>query len=273
VGKFYSLVSIGLSLLILSCDNPFSYSPFEAHVAAEFRNTTNRNLDRIRMLDVASDTVFTIAVISDTHYHFNSLKDAIDDIDTRPSVQFIIVVGDVTENGLQKEYEIFHTIMSSSMKPWLTVVGNHDHLSNGGAIYQQMFGELNYSFTFHGTKFVIWDNVVWESNRIPDWAWLRSELSSTQENTVPTSSINQIIPLSHIPPFDTQLLDSAKAFNDLLRSNRVEYSIHGHKHTYSSEKLFEDGEVTYVTVGSPQYRTYALLTVSTRQTIIEQIKY
>jgi predicted MPP superfamily phosphohydrolase len=158
---------------MLSCDNPFSYSPFEARVPGEFRNTTEKNLDRIRALEAPSDTALTIALISDSHYHFSNLKDAVDDIDSRPSVRFIIVIGDVTENGLQKEYEIFHTIMSGSVKPWLTVVGNHDHLSNGGAIYQQMFGELNYSFTFGRTKFVIWDNILWESNRTPDWEWLR----------------------------------------------------------------------------------------------------
>jgi 3',5'-cyclic-AMP phosphodiesterase len=273
VRKACSLGSIVLALLMLSCDNPFSYSPFEARVPAEFRNTTEKNLDRIRTLEAPSDTAFTIALISDSHYHFNNLKDALDDIDSRPSVRFIIVIGDVTENGLQKEYEIFHTIMSGSVKPWLTVVGNHDHLSNGGTIYQQMFGELNYSFTFGKTKFVIWDNIRWESNRTPDWEWLRNELASSQERTETASPINHVIAMSHIPPFDTQLLDSAEVFNNLLRANSVEYSMHGHKHTYSSEKLFDDGDVTYVTVGSPQHRTYTLLTILPRQMFVEQINY
>jgi Icc protein len=273
VRKTCSLRSIVLALLMLSCDDPFSYSPFEARVSNEFRNTTKKNLDRIRTLEASSDTAFTIALISDSHYHFNNLKDALDDIDARPSVQFIIVIGDITENGLQKEYEIFHTIMSGSIKPWLTVVGNHDHLSNGGALYQQMFGELNYSFTFGGTKFVIWDNILWESNRAPDWEWLRNELGSSYEQTGITSPINHVTPMSHIPPFDGQLLDSAEVFNNLLKANSVEYSMHGHKHTYSAEKLFDDGDVTYVTVGSPQHRTYTLLTASPRQVFIEQIKY
>jgi predicted phosphodiesterase len=262
-----------LLAVLWACENPFSYSPFEANVPKEIRNTTDRNLQKIARLDsVITDSIFHVAVISDAHYHLNSLRDAISNINSNENFSFIIVVGDITENGLQKEFELFHSIMKNSKKPYLTVIGNHDYLSNGGIVYQQIFGPVNYSFTFQNVKFVMWDNVLWESNKVPDWEWFKHTLRQPAQEEGGSSPYRHIIPFSHIPPFDGQLKDSAESFHELLRKHEVKFSVHGHKHEYSYRELFGDG-IQYVTVGSPQHREYTWLTISPGQMTFKKMEY
>src|SRR5688572_27734952 len=106
---------------ICACDRPFSFSPFEATVPREIQNTTQKNLDLISRLEPTTDDIFKIAIISDAHYHFNDVKDALEEINTKDEIVFVVVNGDLTENGLLKEFEIFHSLMSQSLKPYLTV--------------------------------------------------------------------------------------------------------------------------------------------------------
>lgn len=257
--------------LLWACDNPFSYSPFEARVADEFQNTTTKNLQQIALLDTSARNPFKVALIADIHYHFDNLRDALTDIDQKDSAAFIIVVGDFTENGLQNEFELFHHIMASAGRPYLTVIGNHDYLSNGGKIYQQMFGSFNYSFTFRKVKFVMWDNVLWESKKVPDWKWFETSLGEPAVDE--TGGVyHHVIPFSHIPPIDAQLVAKSQMFHQFLYDNNVNISIHGHKHAFSMEEYFGDG-VRYVTIGSPQKRSYALLTITPYEIVVEKIEY
>jgi 3',5'-cyclic-AMP phosphodiesterase len=256
-------------VLAAACDDPFSYSAFDAETPAELRSTTEKNLAKIRERDTLLTEVFRVALLSDTHYHFDDLADAVGDINRRNDISFVIVTGDITENGLLEEYELFYDIMAGSKVPYLTVIGNHDHLSNGELIYSQMYGARNYSFIFNRTKFVMWDNVLWESNASPDWDWFKHEVRSTPRGGSP---IDHTIPFSHIPPFDGQLADSAAAFHQLLTSSGVKASIHGHKHEYTNLPLFGN-EIQYVTVGSPEKRSYGLMTISADTVVIEQTKF
>ena len=263
-------LSISLLLLIVlpGCEKPFSYSPFEARVETRFQNTTAKNLERLRTLDTLTSPVFKIALISDTHYHFDNLRAAVDDINKRGECTFVIATGDITENGLMKEFEIFHNIMSNLRSPYVTVIGNHDYLANGGEVYSQMFGAFNYTFTFHGVRFIMFDNVIWESNKSADYSWLANALSATDENEF----IQHKIVFSHIPPFDGQLAENKGFFHSMLARNDVKLSVHGHRHTYYNDHYFGD-DISYVTVGSPQHRSYAMLTITQDQLVVEQISF
>jgi 3',5'-cyclic-AMP phosphodiesterase len=197
----------------------------------------------------------------------------LDEINKKDDILFIIVTGDITENGLQKEFELFHRIMASSRKPYLTVIGNHDYLSNGALVYQKMYGPVNYSFTFQNVKFVMWDNVLWESNKRPDWDWFETELAeSPADGTNNARPYTHVIPFSHIPPTDGQMELDRKLLHELLQQHRINLSIHGHKHEYSLTDVYEDG-IQYLTVGSPQKRVYAELTITPDAVKVERIDY
>jgi 3',5'-cyclic-AMP phosphodiesterase len=259
------------TLLVVACSDPFSVSPFEISVRQEFKNTTQKNLDKIQLIDSLDGKTFKIALIADTHFHFGSLADAINDMQKRKDFSFIVVVGDLTENGLLKEFEIFHSIMGQSGIPYLTVIGNHDYLSNGGKVYKQMFGTSNYSFTFNGAKFIAWDNIIWESEKEADYQWLEETLKNSNDG-VNTQPHNHIIPLSHIPPFDDQFESHRERFHSLLKENNIMLSVHGHKHEFALDEMYSDG-IQFLTVGSPQHRTYTELTITPEDLLVRKIQY
>jgi 3',5'-cyclic-AMP phosphodiesterase len=253
-----------------ACDQPFSYSPFQVDVPQSIRNTTQVNLERIAAIDTVSNDTFRVALIADTHYHFEALKDALNHINRRNDLTFIIVAGDISENGLQKEFELFHSIMSSSKLPYLTVIGNHDYLANGSEVYRQLYGPLNYSFEFHRVRFVMWDNIRWESGKEPDWQWFKDALSAASEKNA--GEPTQLIPFSHIPPSDPQVKDSEDVYTNLISAHHVKTSIHGHTHEFSQIQS-EENEIHYITIGSPQKRAYAVLTIMPDRSEVTQVKY
>ena len=175
-------------------------------------------------------------------------------INKKGDILFVFFGGDITEHGLLKEYNFFYNALKNLHKPYLTVIGNHDYLSNGEVIYQQMFGDYNYSFEFNHNKFVIFDDVVWESNKNPDFDWLSMQLSDNE-------LFKKVITISHIPPFTEQFnSDMEQVYRLLMQENNVQLSIHGHIHRYSFGKVYNDS-VNYLTVPWLKKPTYCIINV------------
>ena len=255
---------LGLAFLF-SCDPWFAYSPYEANVDEAYRGMTEKNLALIRAMDAGDSRPFKVALLSDPHYHFSKLEDAVRYINADSSYAFAIVAGDLTENGLMQEFVFFHESMLRLKIPYLTVIGNHDYLSNGEMVYQQMYGPYNYTFDFNNTRFVLFDNNTIESQKEPDLAWFAKQLPN--EN-----GYDHIIPIAHIPPYDVQMEQTREPYHQLLTDNEVPLSIHGHRHDFSKEDVFGDG-IYYVTISSPQKRTFTELTVTSDKVEVRKIEY
>lgn len=254
-----------LGLFMLACDPWFAYSPFEAQLEEAYHGTHQKNLDRIEALDMQDSRTFNIALLSDPHYHFRKLEDAIAHINAQGDYTFAVVTGDLTENGLMREFIFFHDTMSRLKIPYLTTIGNHDYLANGEMVYAQMFGAGNYTYTVNNVKFVFFDNVTLESEMDPDMNWLSAALDDGHV-------YDHVIPFSHIPPYDTQMRNHRRQFHELLLINNISLSLHGHRHDFSIEDVYGDG-VRYVTISSPQKRTYTRLTVSPTGLEVQKIEY
>lgn len=259
------LVGLVVITFLFSCDRPFAFSPFEARVDASLQGTTKKNLERLRAVNSGDSKPFTVALLADTHYHFDNLADALREINKKDHIAFVIVAGDLAESGLVKDFEYFHSVMAGLKKPYLTTIGNHDYLAQGGLVYQQMFGAFNYAFVFNNVKFVMFDNVRWESNKIPDYGWLQNELAANH-------GYDHVIPVSHIPPFDKQFTEHREYYHRLLLENNITLSLHGHKHEFSRGFVMGDS-VEYVTIGSPQKRAYCELHVSPGDLTLEKVSF
>lgn len=259
--SFIFIVIAGLS----SCDPWFSYSPYEADLDPAYHSTTEKNLTIINAADAGDSKPFKVALLSDPHYHFSKLHDAITHINKKGDYAFAIVTGDLSENGLMQEFIFFYESMKELRLPYLTVIGNHDYLSNGELVYNQMFGSNNYTFVFNNVKFVMFDNTTLESGKDPDMDWF-------SDNLLNDHGYDHVIPFSHIPPYDTQMKNHSRAYHELMVKNDITASIHGHKHEFSLEESYGDG-VRYLTVSSPQYRTYSELTITPTGIEIEKIEY
>ena len=256
--------SAGIFILLTACNGPFEFSPYVANVKDEHKNTTRKSLQLINEIQLSSDT-FSFAVIADNHYHFDNLGMVVDDINRKEEVLFVIICGDLTDKALLKEYELFYAVIEKLNKPWLTVIGNHDYLSNGEFVYKQMFGDCNYTFEFHQCKFILFDNVVWESDNNPDFKWLSGQLSDNER-------FNQVFVISHFPPFGDQIIGNfEKTFTTLLSENKVTLSIHGHVHYFSLDEHYDDG-VHYLTLPWLNEPAYGIVTVHNRDFEVILIK-
>lgn len=129
-----------------------------------------------------------------------------------------------------------------------------------------MFGSTNYTFTFDSVKFVLFDDVFWESNDTPDFKWLENELGEE-------ANYKALVPLAHIQPVDDQFPAEYKLrYHQLMVDAGVSYSFHGHKHGYSDSMPFGD-QVQYVTVSSVQGRSFAELTIKDSSVSVEKIDF
>lgn len=255
---------IGITIFFMACDNLVEFSPYEANVNTKFKNTTKKNLQLIKDIQLNSDA-FSFAFVADNHYHYNNLKNVIDDINKKDDILFVIFGGDIADQALLKEYDIFYDIMKNLNKPYLTVIGNHDYISNGEVVYKQMFGDYNYSFEFNHNKFVIFDDVVWESNKNPDFDWLSTQLTDN-------ALFKQVFVIAHIFPFSDQFdSDMEQTYKSLMQENNVQLSMHGHVHEYSFGKVYED-TVNYLTVPSLKKPTYCIINVDNKSFDIELIE-
>jgi Icc-related predicted phosphoesterase len=265
--KYFKTVA-AIAIIItffVACDNFFEFSVYGANVQEAHKNTTSKNLQLIEEMQVASSD-FKFAVVTDSHIFYTNFNTVLDDINKNEDISFVIFGGDLAEQGLLKEYELFYGLMEHLQKPYLTVIGNHDYSSNGGEIYMKMFGDYNYSFEFNENKFIFFDDIVWESNKNPDFDWLSSELSSN-------NLFKNVFVIAHIPPFGDQLdPEMEQRYQSLMQANNVPLSIHGHTHSFLYENFYEDA-VNYLTVPAPNKApSYVIVSVQNESFEIELIK-
>jgi Icc-related predicted phosphoesterase len=259
--KYIRILLLSITLVFIGCKHPFEFSVYEANVINEQQNTTIKNLKLLENIPVESKE-FKFAFLSDVHFFYDQLSAIVDDINKRDDIKFVIFGGDIADQALLREYEIFHDIMSKLKKPYLTVIGNHDYNINGGIIYKKMFGDYNYSFEFNNNKFVLFDDVVWESEKELDFDWLTSEL---EDNT----SFNQVFVIAHIPPYGDQFDDELREkYRSTMSKYNVPLSIHGHTHSY----FYEEGDVSYLTAPAVKEKAYNIVSVKDKGFSVELIE-
>ncbi len=262
--RYFTPIALLGVLSFQSCEDLVEYSPYDVRV-----RVTNVNADNIRKI-VATDLVlnrndtFTFAVISDPHTFYADLADAVSSINANKQVQFTVVDGDVTDAGLFKEFDWEYRQISKLKTPFVTVVGNHDYLSNGKEIFHKMYGPSNFSFEFHGTKLVFFDDIVWENgNRRPNFEWLSDELNDSIAH-------NHQLFFAHIPSGSDQLAgENDTVFQSTLKG-KVDLAFFGHHHNYDDNQM--DG-YRYIVVGSVSRRYYSLVTVTADTVVTRKVNF
>lgn len=211
---------------------------------------------------------FSFAVIADVQSAYDELQDAVGRINADSSIRFVIVGGDITQQGLQREFEWVKRSMDDLHTPYLPVIGNHDCLANGVDAFRRLFGPLDYSFTYRGTRFVLFNSNDWEfEGTVPDTAWLESELESAPDSL-------RLVTVSHIPPWGDQLAGRiGDGLMDLFARRGVDLSIHGHQHNYHFERHDGGGKVPYVLADNVEDRNFVKITLLDSGLSVERIHF
>lgn len=214
-----------------SC-NELEYSPNQKFDKDSPRDLNAKNLEKLRLKEINTSTDDTVRFIltGDTQRSYDQAVDLIKVANNQyPNLDFVILNGDISDFGLLKEMKTIANIYEQLRVPYISVIGNHDLIANGSAVYQRMFGELNFSFIYKKIKFICHDANSREykfNGKIPDLNWLGKELNTD-------SDVEGIVGVSHIPPrsndFDPNLKEP---YENLLNSTpKFIVSLHSHENT------------------------------------------
>lgn len=221
--KLNRYILLFVLLTLPSCSDLIEYSPYDADFSAK-----NLNLfytENINTAELQESDTLSFVFLSDPHFYYDKLASAVKSINTRSGISFVAIGGDVTDSGLAREYEYYWKQVRKLRYPFVTVIGNHDYLSNGAISFKRMFGESNFSFTCGQYKFIAFNSVVWENNnKSPDFDWLEKEVEKGDQN---------MVILSHIPPWGDQFTEEFRSrYYDIVSNRQVILNAHGHEHRF-----------------------------------------
>jgi hypothetical protein len=261
-------LAIAASLLLGGCKKFIQYHPNEIRLEEEDRDLNAKNLAKIQQLPAADS--FKFVVIGGTQRFYDELDDFVKAINQRDDISFVLINGDITDFGINKEFKWISRSLRKLKMPFIGIIGNHDMLANGRQLYQLMFGPENFSFTYSGYHFVCVNTNALEDGfegTIPDLNWLSNTLGALPAG-------EEAFVFSHIPPMDGDF-DPAlvQPYVDVLRdAGNVNYSIHGHQHRYSLTQPYGP-DLNFLVVADMKKRFYVTVTVHNGIEQIEQVPY
>lgn len=170
------------------------------------------------------------------------------------AVDFSVQLGDMVSCGIPRNYlEFFRQLNDVRVvKPYLTVLGNHDrsypHGRSHSRLYRSLFGRSNYYFDYGGTRFVSLDSSRARLTQL-QLKWLRLVLDT---------GLRKIV-FTHMPPVALRLWGGAGAahhlggfkrgaaeFMRLMSERGVARVYMGHVHCFGVQDI---GGVRYVLTG------------------------
>jgi 3',5'-cyclic-AMP phosphodiesterase len=205
------------SLLFGGClkSTPFKTEPDETDL-------TGRELRRLEALGEPAGA-FTFLAFGDTHDEYDDLETSVG-IMNQTDARFALIAGDLSDRGTLQEFEWSGELYRKLHMPFLTVLGNHDAISDGKEIYRKMYGPLDYSFRYGPLKFVLFDSNNLETPSAPDRDWLRSQVEDHGD-------AQGVVLVTHQSLLDSDAReggDNHVFYDELLQGGDVVLVVHGH---------------------------------------------
>jgi predicted phosphodiesterase len=247
------LLSFSTLFFLWSCDNIIEYSPYKAGVNVSDSDLNVKAIESIQKNGESHFAPFSIGIFGDTHTFYDDFEKQVKYFNQKDSIDFVVHMGDLTLSGIYREFMWFRDISSKLEHPLLTVIGNHDYLSNGEFLYNEMFGPFNYTMVFNNCLFVFMDDVIWEKNvEDPDFDWLEGVLKGSGDYTYR-------FVFSHIPPWSEPFSRGNQYyFNRLMDQYKVDLSLHGHTHSYYYGQRYSTGPPYFTSSSSEKGEVFFL---------------
>lgn len=253
--KFAAVAMVTVTMA--SCDMLES-SPYDVRISGE-KHLTAKNVALIEQNTAGRKTI-RFAMISDSQRCYDETRDAVDAINRRGDIDFVLHGGDLTEYGATKEFLWQRDILNRLTVPYVCIIGNHDCLATGVEAFRTIFGDLNFSFVAGNVKFLCLNTNALEfdhSTAVPDMSFLRRELMT------PDGRVEKTVVLMHAGPFTEQFNnDIAGEFHGRLKQfPNLQFCLMGHGHNVKVEEPFGDG-IVYYECANPKKRTMLLFTLN-----------
>lgn len=166
--------------------------------------------------------------VSDVQANVEDLERSVADINGLADVQFVILGGDITEFGSDREIELAKSILDRLNKPYFIVAGNHDAKwsESGCNTFAKVFGYEFFDFEAGGIRFL-------GSNSGPNMRMAPALVP--RETILMLDSISKNIPqgkpvifVNHYP-LDSSMLNWFEVI-DILKRTNIQFALCGHGH-------------------------------------------
>ena len=252
------LLHILACLTLVGCDGWFSYHPYDTRFDGE-TDINHRHIAEIEKACRDKDTL-RFVFMGDTHEWYADTKDLVDDINHRQEVDFVIHGGDLTDDGLTKEFVWTRDILNKLRKPYVALIGNHDFLGTGNEVYAKMWGNLNFSFIAGDIKFICLNTNATEYDymaAVPNFDYMEGQLVAD------SALFHRTVFCMHARPYSDQFNNNvAKAFEHYVnRFPGLQFCLNAHDHKLEADDLYGDG-VMYYGCACAEDRSYLLFTIT-----------
>ena len=188
-------------------------------------------------MNILSILLFSFALLTDTHISSSNprpmedLQRSIAEINQNPAIEFVVVTGDLTENGDRASIQAIKDALDQLNVPYYAASGNHETTwSESGVMdFSRVFGDSRFAFTHNGMYFIGFNSGpvirMADGHVAPqDLAWLKHNLDS-----VSASGNTPIFVFTHYPLRNGDV-DNWYDVTDVLRENNVQCIMGGHYH-------------------------------------------
>lgn len=268
-GSVFALaMSSCLAFLSAGCDM-IEYHPYDLDINDE-TGINDKNIRRIES-SLAGRKSISFAVISDTQRWYDETEDAVEAINSRNDIDFVIHTGDLSDFGLKLEFEKQRDILNRLDVPYVCLLGNHDCLATGEQVFSHIFGKENFSFTAGNVHFVCLNTNALEYNyttAVPDFSFLKSE-----QDNFPAHAEKTVVAM-HAGPYSEQFNNNVADFfeESITRFPSLQFCVYGHGHNVSVDEFFNDG-ILYYECASAKKRSYLHFTINENDYTYEVYSY
>ena len=188
-------------------------------------------------MNILSILLFSFALLTDTHISSSNpcpmedLQRSIAEINQNPAIEFVVVTGDLTENGDRASIQAIKDALDQLNVPYYAASGNHETTwSESGVMdFSRVFGDSRFAFTHNGMYFIGFNSGpvirMADGHVAPqDIAWLKHNLDS-----VSASGNTPIFVFTHYPLRNGDV-DNWYDVTDVLREHNVQCIMGGHYH-------------------------------------------
>ena len=188
-----------------------------------------------------SEIRFRIAHISDTHIspHANFVGEAFDwavsDVNgLDPAPDIVIHSGDLTDNGVLREYELSVAKLQALEPKVLVASGNHDERNYGHALFKEMIGPVDNELRLNDIAIYITDSP--QPDRDEGRLGRRRQTYLEEKLSQLTKETTKILVFHHhlvSVPFsgrDQDILEDAGDILDMVLRYEVDIVLMGHRH-------------------------------------------
>lgn len=184
------------------------------------------------------NATFNFAILSDLHLsdtlpqNTEDLQKAIDEINSNKNLAFVLICGDITENGDSKSLRLAKTTLSQLKIPYYLVPGNRDTRisESGGTDFTRIFGDQRFRLFFNGYLFLGLNSAPMlqlEDGHVSpqDLQWLARQLKQTGRK-------QPIYVITH-HPLKAGDMDNWDTVTDIARKYNTQGAFSGHYHRNS----------------------------------------